>query len=226
MSALTYQESNGLAEIAMDDGKVNALSEVMIEGLLTALQTAAEADLPVLIHGRPGCFSAGYDRRLIAAGGPASIAMRAAGDRLTLALLDHPAPVVIACTGHAMAKAGFLLLLADYRLGVVGGFRVSLNEVAIGMTMPEPAMALARERLAPTWLSRCALQAEALDPQQSVSAGFLDELTEPEQLLGKAREKLTTLAALDRPAYRETRQLLNAALRAELVELFELAQRR
>jgi enoyl-CoA hydratase len=94
------------------------------------------------------------------------------------------------------------------------------------MTMPEPAMALARERLAPTWLSRCALQAEALDPQQSVSAGFLDELAEPEQLLGKAREKLTTLAALDRPAYRETRQLLNAALRAELVELFELAQRR
>lgn len=219
MSALTYQVNNGLAEIAMDDGKVNALSEAMIEDILAALHKAAIADLPVLIHGRPGCFSAGYDRRLIAAGGPGSVAMRAAGDRLTLALLDHPAPVVIACTGHAMAKAGFMLLLADYRLGAAGGFRVSLNEVAIGMTMPGPAMALARERLAPTWLSRCALQAEALDPQQAVAAGFLDELVAPAQLLGKAREKLTTLAALDRRAYRETRQLLNAALRAELVEL-------
>ncbi|WP_373184493.1 crotonase/enoyl-CoA hydratase family protein [Halopseudomonas sp.] len=223
MSALTYQVNNGLAEIAMDDGKVNALSEAMIGDLLVALSKAAEADLPVLIFGRSGCFSAGYDRRLIAAGGPASVAMRAAGDRLTLALLDHPAPLVIACTGHAMAKAGFMLLLADYRLGAAGGFRVSLNEVAIGMTMPDAAMALARERLAPTWLSRCALQAEALDPVQALAAGFLDELASPAQLLGKAREKLTTLAALDRRAYRESRQLLNAPLRAELVKLLALS---
>src|SRR5690554_7797694 len=111
MSALTLTLAEGVAEIALDDGKVNALSEQMLEALLAAIGQARAADAALLIYGRAGVLSAGYDRRLIAAGGPACDAMRAAGDRLTLALLDYPAPVVIASTGHAMAKAAFMLLL-------------------------------------------------------------------------------------------------------------------
>lgn len=214
--------SNGLAEITLNDGKVNALSQVMIEYLLAALEEAAQADCAVLIVGRPGIFSAGYDRKVIDAGGPASDAMRAAGDRLTLALLDYPAPLVIASTGHCMAKAAFMLLLADYRLGAAGAFRTGLNEVAIGMTMPPPAMEIAREKIAPQWLSRCALQAESLDPAQALQAGFMDELAAPEQLLDKARTKLAELAALDRKAYRETRQRMNAPLRERVLPLLAL----
>lgn len=213
MSGLSLSVSGGIAEIGLDDGKANALSQTMIEALLDALDQAAKADAAVLLHGRPGMFSAGYDRKLIDAGGPARDAMREAGDRLTVAMLDFPAPIVIASTGHAMAKAAFLLLLADYRLGAAGPFKLSLNEVAIGMSMPEVAMHLARERLPTAWLSRCALQAELLDPAQAVDAGFLDELCPPEQLLDKARVRAKQLAGLDRRAYRETRRLLNAPLR-------------
>ena len=185
----------------------------MIEALLDALEQAAEADAAVLLYGRPGMFSGGYDRKLIDAGGPPRDAMREAGDRLTVAMLDFPAPLVIASTGHAMAKAAFLLLLADYRLGAAGPYKVSLNEVAIGMSMPDVAMHLARERIHTAWLSRCALQAEKLDPAQAVEAGFLDELCPPDQLLERARSKVKVLAALDRRAYRETRRSLNAPLR-------------
>lgn len=208
---------DGMAEITLNDGKVNALSQVMIEYLLAALEQAAQADCAVLIVGREGIFSAGYDRQLIDAGGPACAAMRAAGDRLTLALLDHPAPVVIASTGHCMAKAAFMLLLADYRLGAAGAFHTGLNEVAIGMSMPQAAMAIARERLAPQWLSRCALQAQGLNPEQAQAAGFYDELQAPDQLLNHAREHLQRLAALPRMAYRDTRTLLNAPLRAAVL---------
>ncbi len=223
MSGLSVAMRHGMAEITLNDGKVNALSQVMIEYLLAALDQAAQADYAVLITGREGIFSAGYDRKLIDAGGPARDAMRAAGDRLTLALLDHPAPVVIASTGHCMAKAAFMLLLADYRLGAEGAFTTGLNEVAIGMTMPPAAMQLAKERIAPQWLSRCALQAESMDPAQAVQAGFLDELAAPDQLLDKARAKLAKLAALDRKAYRETRQLMNAPLRERILPLLKLA---
>ena len=142
--------------------------------------------------------------------------MRAAGDQLTLALLDYPAPVVIASTGHAMAKAAFMLLLADYRIGAAGAFSVGLNEVAIGMTMPAAAMPQARTRLAPQWLNRCALQAQTLNPEQALEAGFYDELATGGELLERAREKARQLAALDRKAYRETRKLLNAPLRVEV----------
>jgi len=220
MSSLKLVIADGVAEIQLDDGKVNALSENMLEQLLAAIAEAAQADAALLISGRPGCFSGGYDRKLIDAGGPACDAMRAAGDRLTLALLDYPAPVVIAATGHAMAKAAFMLLLVDYRLGTEGDYRVALNEVAIGMTMPAGAMLQAQARLAPQWLNRCALQAEYLGPHQAQQAGFFDELHSAGQLLERAREKARQLAALDRKAYRETRALLQAPLRAELGKLF------
>lgn len=216
MSALTLTLAEGVAEVALDDGKVNALSEQMLEALLAAIDQARAADAALLIYGRAGVLSAGYDRRLIAAGGPVCDAMRAAGDRLTLALLDYPAPVVIASTGHAMAKAAFMLLLADYRIGAAGAFNIALNEVAIGMTMPDAAMPQAR-RLAPQWLNRCALQAQVLDPQQALEAGFYDELATGGELLERARVKVRELAALDRKAYRETRLLLNAPLRADVM---------
>ena len=116
-----------------------------------------------------------------------------------------------------------MLLLADYRLGAEGAFTTGLNEVAIGMTMPPAAMQLAEERIAPQWLSRCALQAESMDPAQALQAGFLDELAAPEQLLDKARAKLAKLAALDRKAYRETRQLMNAPLRERILPLLNLS---
>ncbi|HEC53567.1 hypothetical protein LCGC14_0200010 [marine sediment metagenome] len=220
MSGLSLTITDGIAEIQLDDGKVNALSEVMLEALLAAITQAAAADAALLISGRAGCFSGGYDRKLIDAGGPACDVMRAAGDRLTLALLDYPAPLVVACTGHAMAKAAFVLLLADYRVGAAGDFRIGLNEVAIGMTMPVGAMLQARARLAPQWLNRCALQAEYLNAQQALEAGFLDELQSAEQLLERARAKTHQLAALDRTAYRETRARMHAPLRTELGKLF------
>jgi enoyl-CoA hydratase len=58
------------------------------------------------------------------------------GFQLALRLLDHPAPVVIACNGHAVAMGLFLLLSGDYLIGVDGPFRLVANEVAIGLTMP------------------------------------------------------------------------------------------
>ena len=216
MSTLTLSIADGVAEIALDDGKVNALSERMLQQLLGAIAEAEAADAALLIYGRAGCFSGGYDRKLIAAGGPECDAMRDAGDRLTLALLDYPAPVVIASTGHAMAKAAFMLLLADYRVGAAGAFNIGLNEVAIGMTMPDAAMPQAR-RLAPQWLNRCAMQAQILNPEQAQEAGFYDELATGGDLLQRAREKAQQLAALDRKAYRETRRLLNAPLRADVL---------
>ena len=217
MNSLNLTITEGVAEIALDDGKVNALSERLLQQVLSAMAEAQAADAALLVYGRAGCFSGGYDRKLIADGGPACDAMRAAGDRLTLALLDYPAPVVIASTGHAMAKAAFMLLLADYRIGAAGAFNIGLNEVAIGMTMPDAAMPQARQRLAPQWLHRCALQAQTLNPEQALQAGFYDELATGGDLLERAREKTRQLAALDRTAYRETRLLLNSPLRADVI---------
>ena len=52
MSTLSLTIADGVAEIALDDGKVNALSEQMLDSLLTAIAEAAQADAALLIYGR------------------------------------------------------------------------------------------------------------------------------------------------------------------------------
>ena len=61
----------------------------------------------------------------------------------------RPTPVVVACTGHAVAMGVFLLLSGDYRIGAAGAFDLRANEVAIGLPMPLTAVEISRQRLAP-----------------------------------------------------------------------------
>ena len=67
-------------------------------------------------------------------------------------MLSFPTPVVVACTGHAVAAGAFLVLSADARVGVDGPFQVCMNEVRIGLTMPWFAIEVARQRLTPQGL--------------------------------------------------------------------------
>ncbi len=216
MSLISIHDAEGWRELVLDDGKVNALSQTVLDELNQQVQRAAQDGLGLLISSRAGCFSAGFDLRVMRVEGEQKKRLRAAGGLLTRQLLSHPAPVVMACNGHAMAKGAFLLLCADWRVGSLGDFRICLNETAIGMPMPEPALTLARERLAPNWLSRAVLQAEPFDPRQALAAGFFDQLSTAEALLDHARTAMTRLAALDRPAYAETRRRLNRDLLGRL----------
>lgn len=210
MSAVSVVEHDSHTEVTLDDGKVNALSQALLDALNAAI--AAAGSRPLLITGRRGCFSGGFDLKVMRSGGAERRALRAAGHQLTMGLLGHPAPVVLACPGHAMAKAAFTLLCGDWRIGSRGAFRICLNETAIGMPMPLPAMALARDRLAPTWLTRAVLNAESFLPEQALQAGFFDQLCEPAELLEAAREQVRLLGALDPAAYAETKRRLRQPL--------------
>lgn len=212
MSVLQVAEHPEHRELLIDDGKVNALSQALLDELNAQVEAAAQAARPLLILGRPGCFSAGYNLKVMQAGGEPRRQLRAAGDRLSLQLLEHPAPVVIACAGHALAKAALLLLCADYRFGSRGDFRIGLNETAIGMAMPATGLALTQQRLNPVWLTRCVLNAQMLGPDQALDAGFFDELCEPQDLLAQARARIAALAQLDRTAFAETKRRQRAAL--------------
>jgi enoyl-CoA hydratase len=224
VSALHVRQAEGYLELLIDDGKVNALSLELLEALNAALQQAALACQAVLIGGRDGCFSAGYQLKVMQAGGEGRRQLRAAGDQLKRRLLEHPAPVVIACTGHCLAKGALLLLCADYRLGSSGAFRIGLNETAIGIVMPMTALALAQHRLNPAWHSRAVLNAEILSPDQALAAGFLDQLCAPDQVLDQARAQMAQLVSLDANAYGETKRRLRQPLLQALEQAFALEE--
>lgn len=202
---VSYQLGEGVATIAMDDGKANALSVPMLSALNEALDRALADDAIVILTGRPGIFSGGFDLKVLSAGGPDAGLMLEQGFVLALRLLAHPSPVVVVCNGHAVAMGSFLLLSADYRIGVEGPFRLVANEVAIGLTMPWAAIEICRQRLAPAHFNRAVILAESYTPSDGVAAGFLDRVVDGADLVQTATAIAGQFSGLDRHAHATTK---------------------
>ncbi len=205
--AVTVEVDDTIAVIRLDDGKANALSPSMINAIGQALDQAADKDLGVLLIGREGCFSAGFDLKVMSGGDPAKAReMIEGGGRLALRLGRFAAPVVIACSGHALAMGAVLLLAADLRIGSEGTTKIGFNEVAIGMTTPLFLIEHARERLSKRHFLRATVHANLYQPATAVDAGFLDQVVSGDVLENTAREQTKQLTALPRPAFLGTRK--------------------
>ena len=207
--------------IQMDDGKANALGFEMLAQLGTALDQAEEAGKVVIICGRPGKFSAGFDLTVMGGGGDDMLKLLKSGADISRRLLDFPTPVLLAVTGHALAMGALLLLSADYRIGVHGTYKIGLNEVAIGMTLPYFGVELARARLTSSHLSRAVNLAQIYDAGGAVQAGYLDEAVSEEDLLPRAIALAEQLSALDMEAHKNTKARTREQLTAALDTAFE-----
>jgi enoyl-CoA hydratase len=219
-----YELEEGIATIAMDDGKVNALSIEMLKSVLAAFDRAESDEAVVVLTGREGYFSAGFDLKVFSERPEEIVEMLTLGARLSERILSFPSPVLVACSGHAIAAGTFPALSADLRIGVEGPYKLGLNEVKIGLTVPLYVVELARQRLSPADFNRALVNATMYGPDEAVGAGFLDRLVAPEALEGAAREAAGELAALDRAAHSATKlrvreralEALRAAIDAEL----------
>ncbi|MDB4956221.1 MAG: Enoyl-CoA hydratase/isomerase [Myxococcales bacterium] len=205
---LSYALDNKLAIIQMDDGKANALSNAMIQGLIAALARAEQEASAVVLAGRAERFCAGFDLRVMMSSPAAATEMLRAGSDLLMNLYGATIPVVIACTGHALAGGALVVLTGDYRVGAAGPFKLGLNEVSIGLPVPVLAMELARDRLLPTELGHATLEAKIYNPEQAVAAGYLDVVVAPEETLARAKDEANRLGALSRNAFRGTKTRL------------------
>ncbi len=203
---ISYQLSDAIATITIDDGKVNALSMSLFDELNSALDRAEADGATVVLTGREGVFSAGFDLGVLRAGGPEAPALVRAGFELSARLLGFPAPVVAACSGHAIAMGAFLLCSCDFRLGVTGPYRITANEVAIGLTMPRPALEICRQRLTPSHFNRAMILAEVYSPDEAVAAGFLDRAVPAAEFGPAVRAAAERLAQLDRAPHAATKQ--------------------
>lgn len=217
---ITYRLDGPVATVTMDDGKVNVLSPAMLAQLDAALDRARDDGAVVLLRGRDGVFSAGFDLNILGDGGPEAIAMVRAGFELAYRLLGFPTPVIVACTGHAVAMGAFLLLSGDYRVGASGPYKVVANEVANHITMPHAAIEICRQRLAPAHFSRVVLLSETYTPDDAVAAGFLDRVVAPAQVSEVAQTVAAAASTLDLAAHAASKQRARAgvldALRAAI----------
>jgi enoyl-CoA hydratase len=223
-SLVTYERDGSVATITMDDGKANALSLTMLTEVRAAFEQAATDGAVVVLAGREGRFSGGFDLGVLNAGGPDAVAMLRSGFELAERVLSFPTPVVMACTGHAVAMGVFLLLSGDTIIGADGPFKITANEVAIGLTLPWAAIEILRNRLTPAHFARASDLAEVYSPEAAVGAGFLDRVVAPDQMRTVAHETATAFTQLDMVAHAATklrvREPALRALRAAIVDEF------
>lgn len=203
----TYELLDHVAVVTLDDGKANAFSPDMIATVNGLLDRAEDEAKAVVLTGRAGLFSGGFDLRVIRGDDPeAARNMSLGGARLMMRLYGLPLPLVIAASGHAIALGAFCLLTADYRIGTAGDFRIGLNETAIGMSLPPFGLMLAGERLSKRYLTRAAIAATMFSPEEAKDAGFLDEVVAADELKDAALAAARGFLALDGSAYAAVKQ--------------------
>ena len=222
MSTLvTYQLKDGIATITMDDGKANVFSPALQAGLNAALDQALADNAIVVLAGRKGTFCAGFELQTLMAGGLPALDMLNGGFALAEKILKFPKPVIVACTGHALAMGVFIVLSADYAVGSEGTFKIGANEVAIGIAVPQTAIEICRARLAPAHFNRAMMTSEIYKPADAVAAGFLDKIVPESDVLAEAQAIAARYVKLNMTAYKATKALVREPLFKAMRETLE-----
>jgi enoyl-CoA hydratase len=215
---VTTTIEDGVAVLRFDDGKANVLSFSAIDSFGVALDRAEAEARAVCIVGREGKLCAGFDLSIMSGPPEAARDLVAAGGRLLMRLYQHPQPVVVAVTGHALAAGALLVLSCDVRIGADVPAKIGLNETSIGMPLPLFAVALAEDRLATTVLVRATLCAETYDPHGAAEVGYLDRVVPLDALVDEAVAEARRLAAYSTGAYAQTKEVLRAPTIQRVVE--------
>ncbi|WP_415844514.1 crotonase/enoyl-CoA hydratase family protein [Stutzerimonas zhaodongensis] len=202
---VSYELEDGIATLTLNNGKVNALSPAVFDALNDAFDRAEKDRAVIIITGQPGILSGGYDLKVMTSSPENAIALVTTGSTFTRRMLAHPFPIIVACPGHAIAKGAFLLLSADYRIGVEGPFNIGLNEVLIGMTMHHSGIEVARDRLTKPAFHRSVINGEIFNPQDARDAGFIDKIVQPEELMEVAKATAQQLKKINMTAHKNTK---------------------
>ena len=209
----TYRLDDAVAVIAMDDGKANVMSTKVVETLESHLDRALDDRARALvIAGRPGKFSAGFDLGEMTASAESMRSLVVAGARWMLRLYGYGMPTVAASTGHALAAGALTLLSCDVRVGADVPSKIGLNEVAIGMALPKFAVEFARDRLVREAFGPSTMGAQVYDPAGAARVGYLDQVVAEDAVLDTAMAEARRLGEIRTGAYAATKLNLRAAM--------------
>jgi enoyl-CoA hydratase/carnithine racemase len=215
---VTTTIEDGVAVLRFDDGKANVLSFAAIDSFSAALDRAEAEAQAVCIVGREGKLSAGFDLAVMGGGPDAARTLVARGGELLMRIYQHPQPVTIAVTGHALAAGALLVLTCDVRIGADVPAKIGLNETSIGMPLPLFAIALAEDRLSTTALVPATLGAQIYDPHGAVEVGYLDRVVPVESAADEAIAEARRLGVYSPRAYAQTKEVLRAGTLARVRE--------
>jgi enoyl-CoA hydratase len=232
-SPVSLRKEGNISVITIDDGKANVFSEVMTSALSAALDEIDVTEGAVVIEGRDGIFSGGFDLNVVNSDDPeAGGRMVRGGANVALKAMDFPRPIVAAVTGHSIAMGAIFNCGLDWRIGAAGNFKHGMNEIRAGLNLPQFAIEIPRFRLNPTMYQESVMQSRMYSPEEAVEAGFLDEVVDPSEVRKVAFKKAEEFAEFVNPSYAiskmrdrgPTKSLITENLEADLAKIREDAK--
>jgi enoyl-CoA hydratase len=194
-------EQDGVAVLRLAHGKVNAMSMEFCEAL-TARFAEISSARAVVMTATGRTFSAGVDLvRLLEGGAPYVRKFLPVLSNMFATIFSHPAPVVAAINGHAIAGGCVLACAADKRLMARNGGRIGVTELLVGVPFPPAAMEIMRCAAAPQFFADAIFSGATYTPAEAVARGFVHEVVEPQALLERAVAAAKALAALPPKAF-------------------------
>lgn len=219
---IEIEDHGDVREIRLARPPANALDPELINSLLAAVETApGEGARAVVLSGRPGMYSGGLDV-------PALVGLdRAAMSSLLgdfLELLRRIAlseiPTVAAITGHAPAGGAVLAIHCDHRVMAAGEYRIGLNEVQVGIPLPQSLHSVLARVVGRRQAERLAVGGLLVGSDEALRVGLVDELVPVESVVERAHEIARGYLALPPVAMRRTRELA----RRDLAAIFDREQ--
>lgn len=203
--------ADGVTVVRFDHPPVNALDLDTLEVIIASMRGL---EGPVVLTGAGRCFSAGVDLRALVDGG-AEYAERfvTALSEAFLAVFDHPAPVIAAVNGHAIAGGCVFAMCADVRLMSAG--TIGLTELAVGVPFPVAALEICRFAMGTT-LAPAALQAKAIDVDTALARDWIDAVVSADELIPRAIVTARELGQYAPAVYAATKRQLHQPARAAI----------
>jgi Delta3-Delta2-enoyl-CoA isomerase len=212
-----------IVELRLDRPPVNALDPELVRRLRAAVESApAHGARGLILSGRPGMFSAGLDvPALLQLDRTGLVAFWQDFFGLCATLASSPIPVVAAIGGHSPAGGAVLSIFCDYRVmasstDAAKPFRIGLNEVQVGLSVPECIQLALRRLVGGYRAERLMVSGTMLDSEQALAIGMVDELADAGHVVARALEWLQALLKLPPQAMSTTRLLA----RSDLIEIF------
>jgi enoyl-CoA hydratase/carnithine racemase len=127
-----------------------------------------------------------------------------------------PVPVVAAVTGHSPAGGAVMSIYCDYRVMARGNYKIGLNEVQVGLAVPETIQFALRRLVGPHRAERLMVAGAMLESEEALRVGFVDELADVDFVVARAIEWCRAHLALPHEALSETRRMARRDLHDEL----------
>lgn len=221
---LDLSKQNNIAIIQLNRPKVNALNREMVVQLSNTLNSLKE-DLEtegVILTGLPGIFSGGLD--VIDLYGRDRDFITGFWQNFTTLLYQlftYPKLLFTAITGHSPAGGTVLAIMTDYRVMAEGDFSIGLNEVAVGLILPNSIGQVYQYLLGNRRAEMLALTGTLVSPTEAHRIGLVDELSKPGEELKQALYKMNSWLELPRQQQIATK----LQLRKRIIEQFKRFQR-